>query len=58
MTNKQYKQALKSVPYEVNEKLLIPMAHRYPDTHNNIMAFILTLQEKGYVITKAPTIKG
>ena len=55
MTNEQYEQALKSVPDEVKEKFIIPIADRDPIMHNNIMAFILILQEKGYVITKAST---
>lgn len=54
MTDKEYEQTLKSVPDEVRENFLIPLADRNPLIHNDIMAFILTLQEKGYVITKAP----
>lgn len=54
MTDKQYEQTLKSVPDEVKEKFLIPLADRNPSIHNDIMAFIYTLLEKGYVITKSP----
>ncbi len=55
--NKRYSDLLKTMPKDIVDKFLTPLGNKDPFVHENIVRFILLLDEKGYCIKKKEEVE-